>query len=381
MPRVGIIGGSYAGLKALATVFNIGKTANLDVTLVAPSTHAYYNLASPRLISEPSKFDNTIFSIRDIVKETSGNKGRFLHGHVTGVDFKKRELSVNSVSGNESKLAYDILVIASGTQAKWAGYKVNTNHEEARKEIMATNRELQRARSVAIVGGGVTGVETAGEVAAEFHRAKVTLYTGASAPLEGVASALSEEATSKLERLGVEIVNNVFIDSVKHKTEGHGDVSNIVLDNGETREYDVILESFITGPYSAFLPSDVKDEQGYVITDADLLVKGQKGVIALGDIVSGSSKSVVDLKFGQAEIFSATIEKLIEDVDKPGFFAEPGDATSEDSRYSPVTHTMVIPISRHGGVGMSYWIPLPSVLVWWGKAKTYMIEKARTQFM
>lgn len=378
MPRVGIIGGSYAGLKALSAIFSICKSPSLQVTLVAPSTHAYYNLASPRLLSEPKSFDKTVFPIQDVVKETSGNKATFLHGHVTDVNLDKREFEVEGSAGGVSKLPYDILVIASGTQAKWAGYKVNTNYENARKEVLAANKDLHEARTVAIVGGGVTGVESAGEVAAEFKQAKVTLYTGAPAPLDGVVSTLSERATHKLEKLGVEIIND-FLVSVKQKGEHGAKASSIIFDNGETREYDVILESFITGPYSSFLPLTIKDDKGYVVTDNNLLVKGQKGVVALGDIVSGSSKSVVDLKFGQLGIFRKTIEKLLKDVESPNYFAS-SEPVKSDTLYVPVTHTMVVPISRKGGVGMSYWVPLPSFLVWVGKAKTYMIETARAQF-
>ncbi|GEQ69984.1 hypothetical protein JCM33374_g3660 [Metschnikowia sp. JCM 33374] len=380
MPRVGIIGGSYAGLKALSTVFNTCKSPNLQVTLVAPSTHAYYNLASPRLLSEPESFDKTVFPVKDFVKEISEDKGTFLHGSVTNVDLDKREVVVKSIAGEISKLNYDILVIASGTEAKWAGYKVNTDYREARKEIYEVNKALQNAKSVAIVGGGVTGVETAGEISAEFEQTKVTLYTGAPAPLDGVVSSLSDRAARKLEALGVEIINDVLV-NVKHKNQDGADASSIVFDSGETREYDVILESFLTGPYSSFLPESVKDNKGFVVADSNLEVKGQRGVVALGDIVAGSSKSVVDLKYGQIGIFRDTMEKMFKEVEKPDFLTKPETPQNTDSHYVPITHTMVVPISRKGGVGILYWAPLTSFMVWVGKARTYMIEQARAQFM
>ncbi|KAM9892808.1 hypothetical protein OXX79_009776 [Metschnikowia pulcherrima] len=336
MPQIVIIGGSYAGLKAVSTIYST-KTANLDVTVVSPSSHVYFNVAAPRLLVEPEKLSQTVFPVEEILSESSNGD-------------------------------------ANGTQAKWAGWKVNTSHEDAQKAILATNHALKKASTVAIVGGGPTGVETAGEIAKEFPSAKVTLYTGADAPLAFAGPSLSVKATRKLENLGVQIINDLQIKEVLRKE--HGDT--LVLDSGETRDYDVGLESFISGPFSSYLPSSVKDEQGFVVTDGNLLVKGCNGVVAFGDIVSGSSKSIVDLKFGQSGIFTATIKKLLQDVQTPGFLTKSTDA---ESSYNPVKHTLAVPISRDGGVGMLYWVPLPSFLVWLGKARTFMIESARSNFM
>ncbi|KAM9893643.1 hypothetical protein OXX79_009213 [Metschnikowia pulcherrima] len=373
MPQIVIIGGSYAGLKAVSTIYSM-KTANLDVTVVSPSSHVYFNVAAPRLLVEPEKLSQTVFPVEEIVSESSNGDAKFVQGSATNVDFAKREVYVDLAAGGESTLKFDILVIASGTRAKWAGWKVNTSHEDAQKAILATNHALKKASTVAIVGGGPTGVETAGEIAKEFPSAKVTLYTGADAPLAFAGPSLSVKATRKLENLGVQIINDLQIKEVLRKE--HGDT--LVLDSGETRDYDVGLESFISGPFSSYLPSSVKDGQGFVVTDGNLLVKGCNGVVAFGDIVSGSSKSIVDLKFGQSGIFTATIKKLLQDVQNPGFLTKSTDA---DSGYNPVKHTLAVPISRDGGVGMLYWVPLPSFLVWLGKARTFMIESARSNFM
>ncbi|KAM9936690.1 hypothetical protein OXX80_003760 [Metschnikowia pulcherrima] len=356
MPKIVIIGGSYAGLKAVSTIYST-KTANLDVTVVSPSSHVYFNVAAPRLLVEPEKLSQTVFPVEEIVSESSNGDAKFVQGSATKVDFEKREVYVDLAAGGDSTLKFDILVIASGTQAKWAGWKVNTSHEDAQKAILATNHALKKASTVAI-----------------FPSAKVTLYTGADAPLAFAGPSLSVKATRKLENLGVQIINDLQIKEVLRKE--HGDT--LVLDSGETRDYDVGLESFIAGPFSSYLPSSVKDEQGFVVTDENLLVKGYNGVVAFGDIVSGSSKSIVDLKFGQSGIFTATIKKLLQDVQNPGFLTKSTDA---DSSYNPVKHTLAVPISRDGGVGMLFWVPLPSFLVWLGKARTFMIESARSNFM
>lgn len=369
MPKIVIIGGSYAGLIALSTVAGSKSSSSLDITLVAPNTHAYFNAAAPRLLSEPETFEKTIVSLEETV---ASRNGKFVQGLATNIDFSTREVEVKKVGGKTATLNYDILVIASGTEAKWAGYKVNTDHTAAKKAIFDANEALKNALSVAIVGGGPTGVESAGEISHEFKNTKVTLYTGGSGPLAGAAPKLSEKAELKLKELGVNVVNGVQVKSVTQKEIGS---SSLVLDDGKTHEYDVIFESYIAKPYSDFIPLAAKDNRGYVITDKTLTVKGQRGVLALGDIVSGSSKSIVDLKLGQAGIFRSTVQKLVADVENPDFFTK--SVKPEESSYSPVTHTLLVPVSRNGGVGMIFGFRIPNFLVWFAKAKTFMIEKAK----
>ncbi|GEQ67878.1 hypothetical protein JCM33374_g1544 [Metschnikowia sp. JCM 33374] len=380
MPKVVIIGGSYAGLGALSAIFK-NSSSTLEVTVVAPSTHAYFNVVAPRLLSEPEKFEKTAVSIQDIVNKYDPSKASFVHGLVVSTDLENRKLSVKLIAGGVLDLEYDILVIASGTEAKWKGYKVNQDYQDARKAILSASKALKDASSVAIIGGGPTGVESAGEIAAEYKQASVTLYTGSSGPLVSAAESLSAKATSKLQQLGVEIVNNVHVKSVIHDQPQEGATgavdpesgatgSTVMLENGEKSHYDLVLESYIVGPYSSFLPGSIKDDKGFVVTDGNLLVKGQHGVVALGDIVAGSSKTYVDLKFRQMGIFSTTFSKLLQDT-----------AETSESKYVPVTHTLLVPISRNGGVGIFYWIPLPNFIVWFGKARTYMIEKVMAGFV
>ncbi|OBA23102.1 FAD/NAD(P)-binding domain-containing protein [Metschnikowia bicuspidata var. bicuspidata NRRL YB-4993] len=377
MPKIVIIGGSFAGLNALATIFKTAGSTSIDATLVAPNSHAYFNVASPRLLSEPDKFSETTVPVSEAVQKHSRGKATFLRGLATAVDFDKREVSVQLMAGGHKTLPYDILVVASGTEAKWAGYKVNTNHEDAHKAIVAANKALKNALSVAVVGGGPTGTEVAGEIAHVFKKAKVTLYTGGLGPLAGAAAKLSGKALKKLGALGVELVNGVQVQSVSGTAGGK---STVALANGQSREHDLVLESYIVRPYSEFLPSAVKDGKGYVVTDDHLLVKGQRSVVALGDIVSGSSKSLVDLKMRQAGLFRATIQNLLRDVQNPEFL--PGAKTAKEGlEYQPVTHTMMVPISRDGGVGMVFGISLPNFAVHYGKAKTFMLEKARSEFV
>lgn len=354
MTKVVIIGGSYAAHLAVSELY---KTSNdLDVTLVSLNTHSYFNVAAPRLLVEPEKIDKTLFSIEKFLKNRSGGKGKFVHGKATGVDFDANTVTVlNDGTKTETVLTYDLLVLATGAKSQFDGYKVNESHLTARAALEETAKKLKTAKLVAIIGGGPTGVETAGEISYAYKSTAVTLYTGSSSPLSSHQKLVSG-AITKLKNLGVEVVNNVRLTSV----EGGA----VTLDNGETRTFDLVLDATTQTPYSEYLPASVKDKDGYVITDNYLAVKGTKNVLALGDIVSGPSKTVVDLKRGQIGVFAASANSIL------------NASAPSGKEWKPVQGTLIVPISPTGGEGLIFGWHIPNYLVKVFKSKTFFMNRA-----
>lgn len=349
--KVVIIGGSFSAHMALAAIYK--SSSEVEVTLVSPNTHSYFNPGSPRLLVEPEKFDDTVFSIEKFVQKHSQGKGKYVHGTATSVDFNGNTVTVET-DGGSSVLEYDILVLATGTASKFPGYKVNKSHLAAKSSIEETNRNLKSSKSVAIIGGGATGVETAGEIAHAIEGVKVTLYTGGSAPLASFPK-LKDGATPKLRALGVDIVNNVRSKSL--------DGNTIHFENGQSKTFDVVLDATTQTPYSEYLPDSVKDERGFVVTNKQLVVKGTSNVIAIGDIVSGASRTLVDLKMGQIGVFGVTIKKLL-------------GLASGSKEWNAVTSTILVPISPNGGEGTLFGWHIPSWMVKQIKAKTFFLNKA-----
>ncbi|QFZ26785.1 putative apoptosis-inducing factor [Clavispora lusitaniae] len=363
--RIVIVGGSYAGHMAFSSICKNHADVEMDITMVSMSKNAYYNVISPRLLAEPEKFDQVTFSVEDFVRKYSGGKARFVQGKVTKADFTSNSVSVETSHNPQEaeKIEYDLLVIATGAKSNFAGFKVNSSADEAKAAIEKTVSQLQTAKSVAVIGGGPTGVETCGEIASKYKSISVTLYTGSVGPLPTFPS-LTRGATDKLSKLGVKVINGVK--SVERKSTASG--TQVVLDNGETKTFDVVIEATRETPFSDFVPASAKDEVGWVLTDNHLVVKGTENVVALGDIVSGSPKTIVDLKRGQIGVFSDTVKYLL------------GSSSTLGKEYCPVTNLILIPVSRTGGEGLIYGWHAPNWAVWFLKSRTFMIERAGEAF-
>lgn len=352
MKKVVVIGGSFGAHLAVSTLYK--NSSDIEVTMVSMSSHSFFNIASPRLLVKPDRIGDVFFSIADFMAKTSNGKGNFIHGKATNVDLASQIITV-ATDGSEKTISYDLLVIATGTKSHFAGFKVNESHLEAKSALQVTAKKLESANLVAVIGGGPAGVETVGEIAYAYKSAQITLFAGNSGPLAAVPR-LVDGGTSKLKELGVEVVSKVHVKSVKDGT--------IVLTNGKTFTFDVIIDASTLTPYSEFLPDSIKDEKGFVVTDKHLVVKGTSNVLAIGDIVSGGSRSIADMKLGQVGVFAASAQSIL------------NATNSLTKEWVASKLTILVPISPSGGEGLIFGWHIPNFLVRMLKANTYMMEKA-----
>lgn len=220
------------------------------------------------------------------------------------------------------------------------------------------------AKKVAVIGARPTSVEVAGEIASSFSSKEITLFTGKTAPF--IDYGLSAAATSQLTNLGVTIVNNV-------KAADDQLTGLVALPDGSAENFDVIINCFSKGPNSSFLPDSVLDSKKFVVTNG-LQVKGYENwAFAIGDIVSRSPATLLDLKYGQSSLFFTSFRLL---VSKWGT----NDQPAKFPTYSPLKKTIVVPIGPNGGVGRMYFVRLASFIFKFIKSKSFMIKNTRSFF-
>lgn len=100
-----------------------------------------------------------------MVKGTIHNAAH-IQSSVKNVDFKSKSVTI----ADESKLNYDNLILASGTRSVSPIWKLDSvkSVDFTLDSIKETSAQIQKAKSIAIIGGGTTGVETAGELGHEY---------------------------------------------------------------------------------------------------------------------------------------------------------------------------------------------------------------------
>ncbi|KAM3068911.1 hypothetical protein ACMFMG_004085 [Clarireedia jacksonii] len=386
-----VLGGNFGGVNTvhnllrstIPTLKRLDQNKSYHVTLVTPNTHFFFKIGSPRALSKLFRPLSEAFSQYDASQFT------LVQGVASSLDASRRTVTVTSGT-EEKQLPYDSLVISTGTTSKSPLWCLHNDQSLTTKALESMHSELPKAKSVVVAGGGAVGVETAGEIAAAHPSCKVTLLSGSHRVLDRAKEATSIRAQDYLEKVvHVEVIHNVRVDSVSGEHP-----ATLKLSDGSTREVDLYIDATGGKANTEFLPKSWLDETGRVITrDAYFRVKGNgtddvNGVYVLGDIVAGSSNSALELDPMVSTLCSSLavdvtsgLEGVKKEESSPGligsllskFFGSAGGYPKQ-LEFKPLRDTIVVPIGPSGGVGQVMGWRMPSLMVYLGKGKSYLIE-------
>lgn len=364
-----IVGGSFAAVGALKTIASVVPDAR--VTVVSASTHAFFNVAAPRLVVRPELVDETLFDIEETVAKYGGKDATFVHGEAVRADIAGGSITVKkdggAGAGGEVDIGFDYLVLATGARAATDAFKGGRTPAEVRERVNAVARATRRAKKIVVVGGGATGVELAGELGEHYGKDKdIVLYTGDARPLMLLGAARAAQAQKKLENLNVRLVNDVWLDSAVETADGGYELK---FKNGTTESADCYINATGVLPNTGYLDPRFLDARGRVRVDENLHLQGHTNVYALGDIVSGGNATIVDFAYTQQPSFESAVKH---DVIDPA-------APYKPYKLDPKV-TIVAPISSKGGMGVLYNWGVPNFLVRMLKAKDFMISKGKDYF-
>jgi NADH dehydrogenase len=301
-PRIIIIGAGFGGLYAARTL--AGKP--VDVLLIDRNnfhtfTPLLYQVATCGL--DPSEI---AYPVRSIFRKT-GNI-RFLLGEVTGIDFDLRQITVRT-NGQTRQESYDYLIVAAGSVTNYYGdqqLEQNAFGLKSLRDAVDLRNHILRAfekaawtddpaycealSTLVVVGGGPTGLETAGalyelynfvlkhEFSAAHHlQARVILVEAANHLLAPYPERLRESAFKQLESLGVEVILGDSVDSVAD--------DHITLSSGRVLPTCTLVWSAgVKGAPIVDILDVPLQRGGRVPIEPTLEIIGRERVYAVGDI-------------------------------------------------------------------------------------------------
>ena len=207
-------------------------------------------------------------------------------GRAVGVELDAKKVRIELADGHSLVQPYDYLVIASGvTNGFWRDDRVQ-DLDLIDKEFKSHRARIRRAKTIAIVGGGATGTSVAANLAVRYKKKNINFFHSGDLPLPGYPENVRLEIAKLLEDVGVHRWP-------RHRAEAKTQEQPVHLDGGTIRwqtgqpsfAADAILwTTGATRPNSSFLPSEVVDEKGFVLTEPTLQVRGRPDVFAIGDI-------------------------------------------------------------------------------------------------
>lgn len=262
--NVVVIGGGYAGVLAASRL--AGRAANASVTLVNASDAFVERI---RLHQKVAGGGPTNVALRSLL----ATGVRLEVGTVTSLALDERRVMLRS--GQE--LAFDRLVLAVGSGARDSsvpGLAVGVESDALRARAKVAEAAARHGR-VIVVGGGLTGIETASEVAEVHPSLSVELVTRES--LGGGFSVRGQSAIrAGLEALRVKVHEGQRVASF--------DVDGVTLAGGARLTSDVTLwAGGLAVPSLARESGLAVDARGRVVVDVALRSISHPEVYAVGD--------------------------------------------------------------------------------------------------
>lgn len=158
MKKVIIIGGGFAGSYCAKRLED-----NFEVTLIDTKDFFEFTPSVLRVLVEPEHLRNIQILHKDYLK-----KSRIIHGRVSKITDK-------SVFFNGKKKNYDYLIITSGSSYKAPFKRENIILPNRGEELVRLSKKLKNSDNISIIGGGLVGIELAGEIIEKYPNKKITL--------------------------------------------------------------------------------------------------------------------------------------------------------------------------------------------------------------
>jgi NADH:ubiquinone reductase (H+-translocating) len=299
-PRVVVLGGGFAGIGVARKL----KGADVDVVLV--DKHDYHTF-QPLLYQLATGLLETTavgHSLRDLVKDQ--DNAAVHKAPVTAIDLATREVRFEGLA----PITYDFLVLALGAEVNFFGTEGAAEHAfpmyTLSDALRLKNHVLERweatdkdaglvddgALTVVVVGGGPTGVETAGALAELYRSNFVTDYP--SLPQEKARVALVEAgdeifamfkpnlreyAKDALEQRTVEVMTGARVKSVSP--------TRVTLSTGEVISAHTLVWGAGLQGNGLVQTLGIELERGNrIAVGPDLELPGSPGVFVVGDVAA-----------------------------------------------------------------------------------------------
>jgi NADH:ubiquinone reductase (H+-translocating) len=299
-PHLIVIGGGFAGLEL------IKKLNNKPIKITVLDKNNYFNF-QPLMYQVASGGlgpDAIAYPLRKII------------GSMPNVAFRMAEVkevntAQNEVITNIGNFTYDYLCIATGAQTNFFGNAELEKHcmqlksipdaldlrsdilQEFEKALSESKTgDIERFLNFVVVGGGPTGVETAGSLAEikknvipadykeiDANKMQVHLIEAAPRVLAAMSEISSQKAQQFLEELGVHVQTNTAVESYDAKT------GNLTLSNGQILKTDTVIWSAgVKGKTIPGIPADLVVRGNRYKVDAFNKIETLNNVYAIGDI-------------------------------------------------------------------------------------------------
>jgi NADH dehydrogenase len=323
VPVIVILGGGFAGTAVARRLERRLRPEEAEIVVLSRENYTLFTPMLPEVTSGELEVRHVVTPIREQLR-----RSRFVLADVDEIDVSASTVTYHHVlTGASVVQPYDHLVLALGASTSTFGLPGVAEHAWALKTLEDADAlrnhlvwlleladtiddEARRKRllTIAVVGGGFTGVEAAGEIVELFRsvlrfykrlrleQVKMVLVEAGPTLLAGLPAKMGEYSRRVLERRGVEVVTGDGVTAA--------DSTGLNLQSGRRIETETIIWSAGVQPSPTVARTALPTtKRGAILTQSDMHVAGIGGVWALGDCAS--------IPDGEGGVYPATAQHAI----------------------------------------------------------------------
>ncbi|ADG92238.1 FAD-dependent pyridine nucleotide-disulfide oxidoreductase [Arcobacter nitrofigilis DSM 7299] len=287
-----IIGGGYSGI---SLVEKISNNKDFEVTLINKNLYHLHQTDIHKYISGQCELEDISFNLEIYCKNIKIN---FIEAFVEDIEFKSKRVILN----NNKNIKYDYLVIATGSasffpkqikniQEYAADIKELNMLKEQRAKFLELLDSKEQGKNIAIIGGGLSGVEIALEFANVIKKralsnkdCQISLIEQFPNVLPNMNSFLVNQTKKACDKLNIKRYHGAFVNEVKDK--------KIYLSDSTEIPFDMVL--FLIGVSSEKLSNDESAQtniKNQFVVDEYLRLANHEEVFVMGDVAETKDKN------------------------------------------------------------------------------------------
>ena len=336
--HVVVVGGGFGGL--FATRFL--RKGDVAITLIDRTNHHLFQPLLYQVATGIVSEGQIAPPLRGILRKRENVQVEL--AEVTGFDLENRTVLAARPGGQAVRYPYDSLIVASGSTTSYFGHdelaeyslpmKTIDDALNLRRRIFAafelaetapSEAERRRWLTFAVVGGGPTGCEVAGQIAELARRtlerdfraidptsAAVLLLEANTQILRAFGDHLSQKGTAGLERIGVEVRTGTRVTGID------GDGMDVETPAGRERipTHTVVWAAGVQASPLARMLAEASgaecDRAGRVAVRANCTLPGRPEVFVIGDAMALSGlPGVAEVALQQGIYVARTIRRRL----------------------------------------------------------------------
>lgn len=299
--RIVIVGGGFAGVECARRLRKKLARDAWDVVIFNRENHMVFHPMLAEVAGGSLNPDAVAAPLRQMLPGVGCRTE-----DVEGVDLDARELIFEAHDGRTDRLGYDHLVLSCGSDVNLGMVPGMADHAFPLKTVgdavalrAHVMQQLERAEvcsdveqrrwylSFVVVGGGYSGVESAGEIndlarsSRRFFQniaaddIRVSIIHSRDQLLPEISSSLRDFTKRKMEATGIDVLLEGRVSAATAR--------GVVLKDGREVEGGTVVCTIGTTPTAVVQKLEVEKERGRLLTEPDMRLRGREDVWAMGD--------------------------------------------------------------------------------------------------